>query len=167
MMVRAKMEDLEAVMDVYIACTKKMNEHGLFNWDINYPNHKVIAQNIANGSLFILKDDGVKGVVCIDENQPVQYGDKAWQLPDNYICVHRLAINPIFQKQGLAYKAMNEIESWAKDKGYSHVRLDAFGENRGARNLYAKLGYKEMGMVHLQPDNDAEYMCFEKLLREV
>ncbi len=164
MMEVAKRGDLEEVMSLYAECTKKMNENGLFNWDENYPDRKTILSNIASGSLFLLKEDVIKGVVCLDENQPAVYEGKDWELADNYICVHRLAISPSFQKQGLALRAMIEVVSWAKKVGYSHIRLDAFGENIGARNLYTKLGYKEMGMVHLHPDKDLEYMCFEKVI---
>ncbi len=165
MMVPASKEDLEVVMGIYATCTRKMNENGLYNWDDTYPDRGTIVQNIVDGSLYLLKEDSIRGVVCLDENQPTEYEEKDWKLSSGYVCVHRLAINPGFQKQGLAYKAMNDVENWAKDKGYSHIRLDAFAENIGARNLYTKLGYKEMGMVHLQPGNDAQYMCFEKILK--
>ncbi len=164
MMVLAKSKDLPAIMEIYKSCTEKMNENGLYNWDVNYPDIKTVTQNIESGALFILMEGNIKGVLCIDENQPEVYEEIQWQLDGNFVCVHRLAINPNFQKQGLAYKAMLEVESWAEMKGYSHIRLDAFGENAGARNLYTKLGYKEKGMVHLYPETGAEYMCFEKIL---
>jgi GNAT superfamily N-acetyltransferase len=160
----AKQEDLERVMALYRDCTEKMNANGLFNWDKTYPDTETILQNIKDQSLYLFTNEGLEGVVCLDENQPSAYDEKDWELPDSFVCVHRLAISPGHQGKGLSKRMMNRIEVWARGRGYGHIRLDAFSENKIARNLYTKLGYTEKGLVHLYPEKENTYMCFEKLL---
>lgn len=53
-----------------------------------------------------------------------------------------LEIIPEFRRQGIASTAMGLLEVEAKMLGASKVALHVFGQNTGARDLYAKAGYR-------------------------
>ena len=54
-----------------------------------------------------------------------------------------LIIFELFRRRGYAHEAMLLLEQFAREKGAGKLSLQVFGENQGARKLYAKLGYTE------------------------
>lgn len=59
--------------------------------------------------------------------------------------IHRLCVNPAFQKQGIAKKTLAYIESELRTEGIASIRLDAFSENPYALALYEHAGYQRVG----------------------
>lgn len=56
----------------------------------------------------------------------------------------RLAVIPHFHNQGVGNRLVTLAVSWARQQGCSKIRL-ATGENERARNIYARLGFRETG----------------------
>ena len=55
--------------------------------------------------------------------------------------VYDLEILPAFRRQGIAASAMQLLEDEARAQGAEKIALHVFGQNTGARDLYAKVGY--------------------------
>ena len=73
-------------------------------------------------------------VVAEDNNMIVGFGDM-----DSTGYLDRLFIHKDFQKQGIASKICNELEQYAKDKGYSFVGTEA---SITAKPFFVKYGYQ-------------------------
>jgi len=56
--------------------------------------------------------------------------------------VYDLEIVPKFRRHGIASVAMGLLEAEVKVLGASKIALHVFGQNEGARDLYAKVGYR-------------------------
>ncbi|HEY1198571.1 MAG TPA: GNAT family N-acetyltransferase [Thermoplasmata archaeon] len=65
--------------------------------------------------------------------------------------VYDLLVFEPFRRRGYAQEAMRLIEEVARQKGVQRLSLQVFGDNPGARRLYAKLGYTEMAMMMSKP----------------
>ena len=61
--------------------------------------------------------------------------------------VYDLEILEPFRRKGYAESAMRLVEEIARGKGAQRISLHVFGDNRGARSLYAKLGYTETNVA--------------------
>jgi ribosomal protein S18 acetylase RimI-like enzyme len=61
--------------------------------------------------------------------------------------VYDLLIFERFRRMGYAEEAMRAIERVAIEKGARKLSLHVFGDNPGARKLYAKLGYAETNLI--------------------
>jgi RimJ/RimL family protein N-acetyltransferase len=61
--------------------------------------------------------------------------------------IYDLLILEPYRRRGYAEEAMHRIEDVAREKGVSKISLHVFGDNLGARKLYAKLGYAETNVV--------------------
>jgi ribosomal protein S18 acetylase RimI-like enzyme len=61
--------------------------------------------------------------------------------------VYDLLIFEPFRRRGYAEEAMRELEQVAREAGISKLSLHVFGDNQGARKLYAKLGYVETNVI--------------------
>ena len=61
--------------------------------------------------------------------------------------VYDLLVFEPHRRRGYAEAAMKEAEAVAVQKGARKLLLHVFGENTGARRLYAKLGYSETNVL--------------------
>jgi ribosomal protein S18 acetylase RimI-like enzyme len=57
-----------------------------------------------------------------------------------------LLIYERFRRKGYAKQAMLLLEDVAREKGAASIGLHVFADNRGARDLYVQLGYRETGI---------------------
>jgi ribosomal protein S18 acetylase RimI-like enzyme len=61
--------------------------------------------------------------------------------------VYDLRIEERFRRRGYAEAGMRLAEAVSREKGADRISLHVFGENVGARKLYAKLGYLETNVA--------------------
>ena len=77
--------------------------------------------------------------------------------------IHRLAVHPPYQRKGLAHMAMNFIEDYASQSGYSGIRLDVYSGNEAPQKLYLHRGFTCAGEVFF-PYRSLPFYCMEKTL---
>lgn len=66
-----------------------------------------------------------------------------------YIC--GIAFSPEFRGKGYGKQLMQLAEQQAREKGFTKLSLIVFEENRLARELYLKLGYREVAHERVVP----------------
>ena len=166
MMIRkAKINELDEIMNMYTSCVDGMQKANIDQWDSTYPNRKIISEDIRNKTFYIfLINDEIIGGINIDKIQDKTYLDIEWKDKGNkYLVVHRLAVRQEFWKKGIGNKLMIFAESLVKEKKLNSIRLDTYSSNPIAINFYLNLGYIKKGEIFLKP-NKNEYYCFEKLI---
>ena len=108
-----------------------MESQGIYQWDDSYPTAEIFADDIKSNSLFVFEDGGsCMGIISLNENQAPEYQELIWENENGKILViHRLAVNPGRQKQGIGRRLMDFAEDYAADQGYASIRLDAYSGN--------------------------------------
>lgn len=159
---KAKIEDLEDIAGIYARCTEEMNKRGINQWNENYPNKKIVLNDIENGELYILKcKNEFLGVVAINESDPPFYSNIKWSNREGkHLTIHRLAVNPANQKRGFGTKLMNFVYEFALDNQYSSIRFDANTSNTELIKFYEGLGYTKVDVI-LLPEINFSASCFE------
>lgn len=82
--------------------------------------------------------------VCIDDqfaalaNCNLNYS--TWQAKF-LINIHDFIVSPKFRKQGIGEFLLNEMDTYAKKRGYCKINLEVRNDNLKAQNLYKKVGY--------------------------
>ena len=79
--------------------------------------------------------------------------------------MHRLAVDPEAQGQGVARKLIAFSEEYAVREGYTSLRLDTYAKNTVALKLYQGLGYDLRGEVNFPGERQAfRYLrrCLDK-----
>tara|TARA_B100000530_G_scaffold134878_1_gene84144 strand:- start:315 stop:812 length:498 start_codon:yes stop_codon:yes gene_type:complete len=162
---KAKINELDEIMNMYASCVDGMQKANIDQWDSTYPNRKIISEDIRNKSFYIfLINDKIIGGINIDKIQDKTYLDVEWKDKGNkFLVVHRLAVRQEFWKKGIGNKLMIFAESLVKEKKLNSIRLDTYSSNPIAINFYLNLGYIKKGEIFLKP-NKNEYYCFEKLI---
>lgn len=65
--------------------------------------------------------------------------------------VETLAVDPAARGQGVARTLMAAVETWARERGASHITLTVFEANRRARAAYHRLGYAPETVTYRKP----------------
>lgn len=80
--------------------------------------------------------------------------------------LHTLVVDPHRKGRGYGKAFVAFYENYAKEHNCVALRMDTNARNAGARNLYHKLGYKEIGIVSCVFNGipDVQLVCLEKYL---
>ncbi|MGG5209722.1 GNAT family N-acetyltransferase [Chryseobacterium sp. MIQD13] len=87
------------------------------------------------------KIDSIKNciVIYIDETPAACGAFKKFS--EDTVEIKRMYTNPDFRKRGLASAIVQELESWARESGYSTAVLESSLEQNEALSVYEKSGY--------------------------
>ena len=113
-----------------------------------YPTRTTAEEALQRGDLFVLEEDNhILGAALINQIQVDVYKDAPWKY-DGEVCVlHTLVISPKAQGKGAGRKFIDFYEDYAFDRGWFELRIDTNERNARAREMYAKLGYKEIAVI--------------------
>jgi ribosomal protein S18 acetylase RimI-like enzyme len=163
----ASLKDIENVMELIKNCIKDMESRGIYQWNEYYPTSEIFHEDIKISSLYILEDKNTcLGIISINDDQSPEYKELVWTNEDGKILViHRLAVNPEYQKQGIGRQLMDFAENYASERGYTSIRLDAYSGNPRALNLYEYRGFKKVGQIFF-PRRKLPFYCYEKLIEK-
>ena len=143
MMLRlAEVNDIPEIMELVRGVVPVMNAAGNFQWDEFYPNAAVFERDIALAQLWICEADSIAGVAAITTDQEFEYKEVGWDLAEEAIVVHRLAVGVDYQGRGVAGSLMNKAEALAIERGINVLRVDTSSANPATQRLFPKLGYK-------------------------
>lgn len=150
---KATETDLARIEEIYIE-THITEENGnvTIGWNRNiYPTRKTAEDALQRGDLFVCEDDlGIMGTAVINQEQVDVYELGNWQYPasDREVMVlHTLVISTKAGGKSYGTQFVDFYERYAKANGCLFARMDTNERNVRARTLYAKLGYREIGIV--------------------
>ena len=143
-----------------------MRATGNLQWDSAYPNEQIFAQDIARSQLWVAEAsrNAIAGVIALSSEQEPEYASVGWDLAEPAIVLHRLAVDPAFQGNGIATLLMQQAEAVARERGIATLRVDTNTENPATQHLLPKLGYKFAGEITLSYRPGLRFFCYEKRL---
>ena len=117
-----------------------------------YPTIEDAEMAVARDDMFVQEDNqgNVVGTAIINKNQVDCYEYGEWEYPaqdDEVMVIHTLVISTKDGRRGSGKEFIQFYEDYAKANGCQFLRLDTNARNQAARNFYAKLGYREIGIV--------------------
>ena len=162
---KATIDEVPAVMDLVRHVVPMMQATGNRQWDNSYPNPKVFERDVELDQLWIAEDAGqIAGVAAITTDQSPEYVNVGWDVSEEAIVVHRLAVDPAFQGKGVAATLMVQAELVARERGITILRVDTNSENQATQKLFPKLGYVLAGETGFGFRPGQRFFCYEKRL---
>ncbi len=170
---KATLEDIPAIAGIYDRIlTKEEAGQATIGWVRGvYPTEDFARKALAADDLFVLEDGGV---ICatarINQEQVPEYRDGDWlygDAPEDEIMVlHTLVVDPQIAGHGYGKAFVSFYEQYAKDHGCRYLRMDTNAINAAARRFYAKLGFRESGIVGCVFNGipGVKLVCLEKKL---
>ena len=161
----AKLIEIEEITTITRACANKMASEGIFQWNNFYPNKEAFQKDIERNELFVLlAENTIIGCIVISSEKDSEYSEVDWLTKDsNHYYIHRLAINPDFQKMGYAKKLMDFAEKLARKNKITSIRLDTFSKNSRNQKFYEARGYTRLGNIFFPKQSEQPFYCYEKL----
>ena len=105
----ATKQDLSMIIEITRACATFMISKNIFQWNEHYPNIETFEKDVDNQTLYVIESDSVViGCIVISDHMDDFYSKVKWTTPnDKNLYLHRLAIDPDYQKKGYAKQLMN------------------------------------------------------------
>ena len=118
-----------------------------------YPSESSVRNQTRDGGQYICLDAGeIVGAFVLNADPEGSYWKGKWEkeLADgSYLVVHALAVDPERQREGIASEIVRYCIDRARTGRYQAVRLDIVPDNRPARALYEKHGFRYAGDANL------------------
>lgn len=169
---KAEREDIEAVAALYREVIEQEEQGKAHTGWVRgvYPTRAVALEAMEKGELFVWEEEGaVVASAKIDREQVPEYRDADWtyEAPDDEIMVlHTLVVSPAKAGRGIGSGFVEFYEKYAVEQGCRCLRMDTNAVNAGARRLYKRLGYQEVGIVpcNFHGIENVQLVCLEKKL---
>ena len=160
---KARLDDIESIMDMTKACARHMEQQGIFQWNAHYPNRNAFENDVKRDELYVLEIEGeIKGCIVVSTFMDDEYVPINWLTAnENNIYIHRLAIDPNMQGKGFARKLMDFAEAYAIENAYSSIRLDTFSQNKRNQKFYELRGYQQLGDIYFPKQSKYPFHCYE------
>jgi len=161
---KASNKDIPGLISLFKKCTQAMINVGVFQWNEDYPDQLEIAANVNNNEVWITAHNNqIVGTITLNQFESPEYECINWTC-DSFIVVHRLAVDPTYQGNGIARRLMDFAENHCSTNSIKSVRLDTYTGNKRNLKFYHNRGYNKLGEVHFRGILDP-FDCFEKLVK--
>jgi ribosomal protein S18 acetylase RimI-like enzyme len=137
----------------------------VFQWNKHYPDRQSFVNDIKNSELYVYCiKDVVIGCVSICSLMDKVYSKVCWKTNGkNSVYIHRLAVDPKYQQQGVGGKLMDFAENESKLNGIESIRLDTFSQNTVNQNFYEQRGYFKLEDIYFPLQSEYPFHCYELL----
>ena len=170
---KATQKDLSQVAEIY----EELLDHeaatvSYTNWQKGlYPTEEYAAQALEQDTLFVGEDENCRlyGCVILNQIQPAEYANIHWNYsarPEEVMVIHTLCIRPSCAGRGYGKQFVAFSEDYARQHGWSVIRIDTYEGNLPALSFYPPLGYQYAGTTrfHFQNVIWENLTCFDKRL---
>ncbi len=158
-------DDVPYIMEIIKKVIPRMHAAGNYQWDEYYPTDATFKKDIKNGTLYVYEEGNeIYGCIVADDNHAFAYDDIPWELARmDCLALHRLAVDPTFQGQGIAQKILSGIIEIGQEKSYLGIHTDTSQENKPMQRLFQKLGFEYKGHLNLDENLHDWYAAYEKV----
>jgi RimJ/RimL family protein N-acetyltransferase len=158
--------DVKRIVNIIKQAQEYFKEHGINQWQNNYPNLETIINDIGNKKGYVLlKSNNIVGTVAVSFDREKNYDsiyNGEWISNHKYAVIHRIAIEDSYKGLGLSSLIIKNIEKICLDKDVHSIKVDTHKENVSMRRLLQKNGFQYCGIIYLE--DKSERTAYEKTL---
>jgi len=135
--------DLPTINLLYKKVMADIHKTGSKMWNDIYPFCE-FQTDLEKEEMYVLtQNEQIIGGFAINLSEDPHYTDVSWT--DSTFCyLNRLAIDPDYQRMGLAKEVLNFLEQFAVEHQIDTIRLTILPDNQKAEALYTSSGYIEI-----------------------
>lgn len=161
---QANPQDFPAVWEVVKAARDKMLAAGRTQWTADYPSEEIIQRDIENETGYVLclgESIAAYGMVAFNGEPAYEKLQGKWLSGHPYVVVHRLAVAPPLQGQGLSRLFLENVIEMCQAEGIKSVKIDTAKENTEMIGLLSTMGFSFCGTVVYE--GHGKRVAFEKV----
>ena len=152
----AKREDLEEILEIYAQARAFMRAHNNpQQWKGGHPHREVLEADIEKNQLYVVEEDGLRGVFAFIPGEDPTYGyiEGQWASQAPYAAIHRVA------SDGRTKGVFGKIVEFCAKK-CAHLRIDTHKDNYPMQGAIVKQGFTYRGIIYLE--NGDPRMAYER-----
>jgi hypothetical protein len=143
----AKAEDLPRLLEIYAAARTFMRQNGnSLQWAGGHPSAEILREDIAQGRLYAIEENGwIGGVFMLAAGPDDTYDqiyDGAWGWDQPYGVIHRIAGDGSIK--GVLAKAVEFAEA-----RFDYLRIDTHEQNIPMQNALKKQHFTRRGVIYI------------------
>lgn len=141
---------------------------GIDQWQNGYPDRSSVMADLKAGVGRVAADDDgrIAAYAAVifghEPNYDCMEAGRWTVETDDYVVVHRIAVDDAFVNRGVATDLMRQIENEALFRGTASFRIDTHRDNGYMRAMLAKLGFVRCGVIRVGDGTPRE--AYEKPL---
>lgn len=142
----ATMEDVPTTRALLDAVSRWLISKGIHQWNYGRMPVEILRQRSERGELYVCVREGeVIGTLTIQGADPELWGNDAGEC----LYLHTLAVRPDLRGTGLGRWMLEWVESSARERRKTRVRLDCLAHSESLRHYYREAGYEERGVKQM------------------
>lgn len=158
--------DISNIMKIIEQAQNYFKEQRIDQWQNNYPNSETIKNDVNREESYVLiEDNEILGTAAVSFNGEKTYDniyDGKWLSNEEFVVIHRIAINNNLKGKGLSGEIIKNVEKLCLDKGVHSIKMDTHEDNISMQNSLKKNGFKYCGVIYLE--DKSKRIAFEKLI---
>lgn len=180
---KSTFDDIDIILEIIEKAKAELKKMGLDQWQKGYPNRGVIESDVKKGISYVLEEtaennenseEKVSGkivgtiVLSPEREEPYSKIEGKWITDDDdYMVVHRLAVDSDVKNKGLATKILEFSEGVCIENKILSLKADTHENNEPMKRLLVKNGFSFCGLIYLdrEPDLGAKRTAYEKIIK--
>ena len=180
---KSTFDDIDRILEIIEKAKAELKKMGLDQWQKGYPNREVIESDVKKGISYVLEEtaennensgEKVSGkivgtiVLSPEREEPYSKIEGKWITDDDdYMVVHRLAVDSDVKNKGLATKILEFSEGVCIENKILSLKADTHENNEPMKRLLVKNGFSFCGLIYLdrEPDLGAKRTAYEKIIK--
>lgn len=159
------MGHLRDIMHITKGVVEEMKLDNRCQWTEEYPNEDTFRTDIENNHMYVyVENNKVLGYVVIDRNENDEYKKHQWN-GDNYLVIHRMAVDLNTRHQGISTKLFDFAKDLAKEQHVEVLKTDTFSKNVNMNKNFLRQGFRFVGEVFFYV-SDEPFYCYEYIVGE-
>ena len=162
----AEKKDIDRIMQIIADARESIGRLGVDQWQYGYPTRDIVKEDIMLERSFVaLEGEDICATFALMMNGEPTYKKiycGAWIGDGEYLALHRIAIDKNHRGKGTSAKIVEFLSQYARENGYSSIRVDTHTGNIPMRKMLEKNGFEYCGTIHLL-DGQAR-VAYEKLV---
>lgn len=161
---KAKIHDLDSIMEIVGKIIEEMHSYNNVQWDENYPQAKDFAADIEKGELFVsVRENKVVGFICINKDEPKEYEGLNWSSTEEALVIHRMGVSTDYRNAGIATELVVFANELSKSSNVKYLKTDTYSLNTKVQRLFHKCDYVFIGGMSFL-GKEKPFYCYEKVL---
>lgn len=158
--------DINNIMSIIKQAQTYFKEHGIDQWQNNYPNAETISNDVANNNSYVLlKDNKIVATVAVSFDGEKTYNsiyEGEWISKTEFAVIHRIAVDNTYKGLGLSSQIIKSVEKLCLSKAVCSIKVDTHEKNISMQKLLKKNNFQYCGIIYLE--DGSKRIAFEKIL---
>lgn len=159
MIKEVEIEEISSVMEI-IADAKRLLKKQSSQWQNDYPNQKVLLDDISNQNLFGFFQDGLligieSLIIKEDENyKGITLGKWIKKPSQKDLVIHRIAVRNNYHNKKIGDQLIKFAIGYAKRKRIHSIKVDTHKKNIAMQKILLDNNFSFRGIIYLKREED-------------